>query len=128
VSLVVIKLNPCIRYSSFSLTYLGRETQSVLWTWVALAWKTVVQKYHASPNLLHLVHEFRRMVNVCIAVGIEENVSSFKTLSLKSYHRLNRNMLSYYRLCAISTATGILHNHRKAEKKNPGQTFHALRT
>src|SRR5256712_10438715 len=27
-------------------------------------------------------------------------------------------MLSYYRICAISTVAGILHNHRKAEKKN----------
>jgi putative transposase len=58
------------------------------------------------------------MVNVCIAVGIEEKVSSFNTLSLKSYHRLSCNILSYYRLCAISTAAGILHNYRKAAKKN----------
>jgi putative transposase len=59
------------------------------------------------------------MVNVCITVGIEENVSSLKTLSLKAYHRLSHDMFSYYRLCAISTATGILRNYRKAKKKNP---------
>jgi putative transposase len=83
-----------------------------------LAVKAVRQKHHASPDLLQLLDEFRRIVNVCIAVGIEENVSSLKTLSLRSYHRLSHNMLSYYRLCAISTATGILSNYRKAKKKN----------
>jgi putative transposase len=83
-----------------------------------LAVKAVRQKHHASPDLLQLLDEFRRMVNVCIAVGIEENVSSLKTLSLRSYHRLSSNMLSYYRLCAISAATGILSNYRKAKKKN----------
>jgi len=76
---------------------------------------------------LQLLNEFRRMVNVCIAVGIEENVSSLKTLSLRSYHRLSRNMLGYYRLGAISTATGILHNHRKAKKKNPRTRFPCAR-
>ena len=84
-----------------------------------LAVKTVRQKHQVSPELLRLLDDFRRMVNVCIAVGIEENVSSLKALSLRSYHRLSRNMLGYYRLGAISTATGILRNHRKANKKNP---------
>ncbi|HEV2118991.1 MAG TPA: transposase [Candidatus Bathyarchaeia archaeon] len=83
-----------------------------------LAVKAIVQKHHASPNLLDLPDEFRRMVNVCIAVGMEENISSFKTLSLKSYHRLSPKVLSYYRLCAISAATGMLRNHRKAKKRN----------
>jgi len=84
-----------------------------------LAVKAVRHRNQASPDLLRLLDEFRRMVNVCIAIGVEENVSSLKTLSLKSYHRLNRDTLSYYRLCAISTATGILHNHQKAKKRNP---------
>jgi len=59
------------------------------------------------------------MVNVCIAIGIEENISILKTLSLESYHHLNGDILGYYRLGAISTATGILRNYRKAMKKNP---------
>jgi putative transposase len=88
-----------------------------------LAVKTVRQKHQVSPELLRLLDEFRRMVNVCVAVGIEENVSSLKTLSMKSYHRLSRDMLSYYRLCAISKTTVILHNYRKAKKKNPRTRF-----
>src|SRR2546421_694706 len=81
--------------------------------------KMVRQKHQTPANLLWLLDEFRCMVNVCIAIGIEENVSSLKTLSLRSYHRLSRDNLSYYRLCAISAATGILRNYRKAKRKNP---------
>ena len=79
----------------------------------------VRQKHQTPANLLWLLDEFRCMVNVCIAIGIEENVSNLKTLSLRSYHRLSRDNLSYYRLCAISAATGILRNYRKAKRKNP---------
>src|SRR5438094_506005 len=81
--------------------------------------KMVRQKHQTPANLLWLLDEFRCMVNVCIAIGIEENVSSLKTLSLRSYHRLSRDNLSYHRLCAISAATGILRNYRKAKRKNP---------
>src|SRR5438132_12117748 len=84
-----------------------------------LSIKSVRQKHQASKDLLKLLDEFRRMVNVCVAIGIEENISSRMTLSLASYHRLSRDILGYYRLGAISTATGILRNHRKARKKNP---------
>jgi putative transposase len=84
-----------------------------------LAVKVIRQKHQASADLLRLLDEFRRMVNICIAVGIEENVSSLKTLSLRSYHHLSRDMLGYYRLGAISTATRILRNHRSVRRKNP---------
>ena len=84
-----------------------------------LSIKSVRQEHQASKDLLKLLDEFRRMVNVCVAIGIEENISSRMTLSLASYHRLSREMLGYYRLGAISKATVILHNHRKVKKKNP---------
>jgi hypothetical protein len=51
---------------------------------LVFAVKSVSQKHQASLELMWLLDEFRRMVNVCIAVGIEENVSSLKTLSMKS--------------------------------------------
>jgi putative transposase len=88
--------------------------------WLVLVVKSVKQRHQASSDLLPLLDEFRRMVNVCVAVGIRENVSSLKSLSLKSYHRLSRDIPGYYRLCAISNATGILRNYRKAKKKSPG--------
>src|SRR6059058_1217984 len=104
--------------SQSSRPYLDKTRLSCLASLV-LAVKTIRQKHQVSIELLRLLDQFRRMVNVCIAVGIEENVSSLKTLSSKSYHRLSREMLGYYRLGAISKATVILHNHRKVKKKNP---------
>ncbi len=83
-----------------------------------LALKAVRQKHQASGELLRLLDDFRRMVNVCVAIGIEQNISSLKTLSLKCYHRLSPDILGYYRLCAISTATGILRNYRRTKRKN----------
>jgi putative transposase len=82
--------------------------------------KVARQKHQASPDLLRLLDEFRHMVNICVAVGLQENVSSLKTLSLKSYRHLSRDMLGYYRLGAISTATRILRNHRSVRRRNPG--------
>ena len=59
------------------------------------------------------------MVNDAIRIGLEENVTSLKSLSLKAYHQLSPyDVPSYYKLCAISSATGILRNYRKALRKN----------
>src|SRR5467141_148478 len=99
------------------MPYLGM-TNSLVLALLLIAVRSIRQKHQASLEILLLLDEFRRMVNICIAVGIEENISSLKTLSLKSYHRLSRGILGYYRLCAISTATGILRNYRKTRKKN----------
>jgi len=84
-----------------------------------LAVKVVRQRYQASADLLRLLDEFRRMVNICVAIGMQENVSSLKTLSLRSYRHLSHDMLGYYRLGAISTATRMLRNHRSVRRKNP---------
>jgi len=89
----------------------------VLWTMLAV--KVIRQKHEASADILRLLDEFRRMVNICVAVGIQGNVSSLKTLSLKSYHHLSRDVLGYYRLGAISTATRILRNYRSVRRRNP---------
>jgi putative transposase len=80
--------------------------------------KAVKQKYQASGDLLWLLDEFRRTVNVCVMIGIEHNISSLKSLASAAYSRLSRDIPSYYRLGAISTATGILRNYRKAKRKN----------
>src|SRR5436853_3749901 len=83
-----------------------------------LAVKTVRQQYQTSADLLWLLDEFRRMVNVCIMIGIEQKVSSLRTLSSRAYSRLSRDMLGYYRLGAIGAATVIIRNYRKAERRN----------
>jgi putative transposase len=59
------------------------------------------------------------MLNDCIRIGLAENVTSLKSLSLKAYKQLSRyDVVSYHKLCAISAATGILRNYRKAKRKN----------
>jgi len=63
------------------------------------------------------------MVNFCITVGIEQNISSLMTLTPKTYPRLAKGMLSYYRVCAVSVATRILKTYRSAKRKNPFTTF-----
>jgi putative transposase len=58
---------------------------------------------------------FRQMVNDCIRIGLENNVTSMKWLSLLSYSKLSRYPIySRYKLTAISKAAGIL----KARKKS----------
>src|SRR5207244_4308248 len=52
-----------------------------------------------------------------------ENGSSLKTLSLRSYRLLSRDILGYFRLGAISTAARILRNHRSVRRKNPRTRF-----
>jgi putative transposase len=67
-----------------------------------------------------MLEQFRQMLNDCVRIGLAENVSSLKSLSTKAYNQLaTYDAMSYYKLCAISKATGILRNYRKARRKNP---------
>jgi len=82
--------------------------------------KSVWQHYTPTPEIAWLLEQFRGMLNDCIRIGLAENVTSLKSLSLKAYKQLSRyDVASYYKLCAISAATGILRNYRKANRKNP---------
>ena len=82
--------------------------------------KSVKQNYSATPQILELLEEFRKMVNDCVRIGLAENVTSLKTLSLKAYHQSERYRVpTCYRLTAISKATGILRNYRKTLRKHP---------
>jgi putative transposase len=70
--------------------------------------KTVQQHYTPGCEMLGMLDEFRQMMNACIHVGLVENVTSLKVLSLKAYKQLAiYDAMSYYKLCAISSATGI---------------------
>jgi len=85
-----------------------------------VAVKSVKQNYTPSEQLLDLLNDFRLMVNDCIRIGLKENVTSLKSLSLKAYRQLsNYQVPTKYRLCAISTAAGMLKNYRKASRKKP---------
>ena len=84
-----------------------------------LAVKAVKQNIQASGELLGLLETFRRMVNDSIRIGLASNISSLKSLPMKAYHQLIYQAPSYYKLCAVSAASGILRNYRKAKRKNP---------
>lgn len=82
--------------------------------------KAVKQNYVPTPEILDLLEEFRKMVNDCIRIGLEKNLTSLKALSKNVYHELARYTISArYRLTAMSAATGILRNYRKALRTNP---------
>ena len=46
--------------------------------------KTVNQQIMISQEILDLTTKFRNMVNDCIRIGLQNNVTSLKTLSTKS--------------------------------------------
>jgi len=81
--------------------------------------KTVQQYYTPGPEILWMLEQFRQMLNECLRIGLSENVTSLKSLSTKAYHQLTtHDLMSYYKLCAISKAAGILRNYHKAVRKN----------
>ena len=60
---------------------------------------------------------FRRVTNQCIRAGLESNLSSLKSLSKSVYGQLDKSVISYYRLHAISKAAGILASRKKSIKR-----------
>jgi putative transposase len=82
--------------------------------------KTVQQYYKPGPEILQMLEQFRQILNECVRIGVSENVTSLRSLSTKAYHQLaTYDLMSYYKLCAISRAAGILKNYHKAVRKNP---------
>jgi putative transposase len=80
--------------------------------------KTVNQQIIIPPGILDLMSKFRNMVNDCIRIGLQNNVTSLKTLSTMSNRYLDRyDIVRYYKLHAISRASGILQNGKKSIKR-----------
>jgi len=96
---------------------------------IVLAVKSVRQNYPPTLEILGLLEIFRRMVNESIRIGLAYNASSLRKLSLLSYNQLaSYDIPSYYKLCAISRAAGILASRRKSIKRgHPSRKPYALR-
>lgn len=61
---------------------------------------------------------FRQMVNDCLRLGLEKNVSTRIKLTKLCYHELTRyDVYSIYKICAISHATGILANRKTSIRR-----------
>src|SRR5713101_10198699 len=89
-----------------------------------VAMKSVWQHYAPTRDVLGLLEVFRRMVNESIRIGLANNASSLRKLSLLSYNQLAQyDSPSYYKLCAISRAAGILAARKKSLKRG-----YAIRT
>jgi IS605 OrfB family transposase len=96
---------------------------------IVLAIKSVWQYYAPSREVLVLLDMFRRMVNDSIRIGLVNDVSLLRRLSLLSYNRLaDHDSPSYYKLCAISRAAGILAARKKSIKRGfPTRESYAVR-
>jgi putative transposase len=83
-----------------------------------LARKSVKQRFNPDDRILGLMESFRQMTNICIQIGLENDASSLKRLSLLSYKQLHAFQTpSYYKLCAISKAAGILAARKKSIRR-----------
>src|SRR6267143_5414369 len=83
-----------------------------------LATKSVWQHYTPSREVLGLLEMFRRMVNESIGIGMANDVSSQRKLSLLSYNQLaQHDSPSCYKLCAIRRAAGILAARKKSLRR-----------
>jgi putative transposase len=61
---------------------------------------------------------FRQMVNDCLRIGLGNNASTLKKLSRLCYPALaGYDIISYYKLHAISKAAGILSNRKQSIKR-----------
>ena len=94
-----------------------------------LAVRSVWQHYAPTPDVLGLLEMFRRMVNESILIGLANDVSSLRRLSLLSYSQLAQyDSPSYYKLCAISRAAGILAARKKCLRRGfPTRAPYAVR-
>ncbi|MHB8547251.1 MAG: RNA-guided endonuclease InsQ/TnpB family protein [Nitrosotalea sp.] len=85
---------------------------------VSLAMKSITQSYQPTRELLSMMETFRQMVNHCVRIGIENNCSTMKKLSMLSYHKMsNYDIQSKYKLTAISSASGKLSQMKRDIKK-----------
>jgi predicted transposase len=85
---------------------------------IVTAIESVKQTFQSTPELSQLMETFRRMVNDSIKNGLENNISTMKKLSNLAYKQLTGyNIMSYYKLCAISHAAGILASRKKSIKR-----------
>jgi putative transposase len=80
--------------------------------------KAVQIPYEPTGGILSLLESFRSMVNHCIHVGTEKNLTSRFGLQSEVYRQLGRfGLHSWYSLSAIEVATAILKNYRKAKRR-----------
>ena len=85
---------------------------------IIIATKSIKQYYEPSTEVLHMMEVFRKMVNDCLRIGLANNVSTMKQISKLCYPLLAKyDIVSYYKLHAISKAAGILAARKKSMRR-----------
>jgi putative transposase len=80
--------------------------------------KSIKQRQPPNSDQIKMMEIFKDMVNNCIRIGLENDCSTLKKLSLLSYHQLKEYPIqSKYKLNAISQAAGRLAQMKKDVKK-----------
>jgi putative transposase len=84
-----------------------------------LARKSVKQGFVPPSSVSRLMRSFRLMCNDAIRIGLAADASSLKRLSKLSYGELKKydDIPGYYKLCAISKASGILASRKKTIRR-----------
>ena len=83
-----------------------------------MAVKSIKQDYVFSNDITLLMETFKEMVNFCIKIGLQENISSLKKFSSLHYKDLSQfEIQSKYKLTAMSQAMGRLAQRKKDMKK-----------
>ena len=81
-------------------------------------YKSITQRTAPNSDLREMMHTFTKMVNRCIRIGMREDTHNMKRLSGLCYHELHDyDILSSYKLCAISRAAGILSNRKQSIRR-----------
>ena len=82
------------------------------------AYKSVTQQTVPNSDLREMMSVFTEMINRCVRIGMKENTHNMKRLSSLCYHELrDYDIMSSYKLCAISRAAGILSNRKQSLKR-----------
>ncbi len=80
--------------------------------------KSIAQKHTPNSDLMDMMVTFTKMVNHCIRIGLKEDTHNMKRLSMLCYHELrDYDILSSYKLNAISRAAGVLSNRKQSVKR-----------
>ena len=85
----------------------------------SIAIQSVKQHYTITDRkVLNFLETFRYMVNHSIRIGLQNDCTTMKRLCMLSYHELEQyDIPSYYKLCAISKAAGILASRKKSIRR-----------
>ncbi|MGB9003635.1 MAG: hypothetical protein WCC52_07510, partial [Nitrosotalea sp.] len=80
--------------------------------------KSIKQTCHSNAELGIMMDTFKEMVNHCIRIGLENNVSTLKKFSSMFYHELEGYQIqSKYKLTAMSQACGRLSQMKREIRK-----------